>query len=197
MKERAMSERASAGVLFVCLGNICRSPLAEGIFRAQAGARGVAGGLDIDSCGLGDWHAGELADPRSRAVAEEHGLVLTHRARVWDAATDAARFAWIIAMDRANVRGLVAAGAPAERIRMMRSFDPAMAGRDAAELEVPDPYRSDIAAFHAVYAMLEPACRGLLEAVSAAQGAGRSGTGASSTPDAAEMPDSLKASMLK
>jgi len=151
------------GVLFVCLGNICRSPLAEGIFLHLARERGVLDQFEVDSCGTGAWHVGEAADHRSLAVAKRHGVELPSVARQVDASCDFQRFDWIIAMDRANVRSLVRAGAPAERVRLMRSFDPAMMHRPEHELDVPDPYEWPGDGFEEVYRMLAAACAGLLE----------------------------------
>lgn len=151
------------GVLFVCLGNICRSPLAEGIFIHMAEARGVRDRFDIDSCGTGAWHAGERADHRSLAVGRKHGIELPSIARQLHPTNDARRFQWFIAMDRANVRSLVAAGIPPGGIRLMRSFDPSLTGAKHADLEVPDPYDWPGDGFEDVYQMLERACRGLLD----------------------------------
>lgn len=151
------------GVLFVCLGNICRSPLAEGIFLHLARARGLAERFDVDSCGTGAWHVGERADHRSIAVARRHGVELPSIARQLDPASDFDRFHWLIAMDRANVRSILAAGGPRERVRLMRSFDPSLAGRNQAELDVPDPYDWHGDGFEDVYQMLLSACRGLLD----------------------------------
>lgn len=157
------------GVLFVCLGNICRSPLAEGVFVDLARRRGVLERFRVDSCGTGDWHSGELPDPRSRAVARRHGIELTHRARVlapdedFDPPPWGRGFHWLIGMDRQNCRRLVALGAARERVRLLRSFDPALAGRPEAEQEVPDPYTEPDEAFEEVYVMVERACRGLLD----------------------------------
>ncbi|MFM9956450.1 MAG: low molecular weight protein-tyrosine-phosphatase [Phycisphaerales bacterium] len=157
------------GVLFVCLGNICRSPLAEGVFVHLARQRGVLERFRVDSCGTGDWHSGELADPRSRAVARKHGIELTHRARVLSPDDDfqpapwGRGFHWLIGMDRQNCRRMTALGAPPERVRLLRSFDPLLAGRSEAELEVPDPYSEPDEAFDEVYAMVERACAGMLD----------------------------------
>lgn len=151
------------GVLFVCLGNICRSPLAEGIFLHLARARGLAERFDVDSCGTGAWHVGERADQRSIAVARRHGVELPSIARQLDPASDFDRFHWFIAMDRANVRSILTAGGPRERVRLMRSFDPSLAGREMADLDVPDPYDWHGDGFEDVYQMLLSACRGLLD----------------------------------
>lgn len=151
------------GVLFVCLGNICRSPLAEGIFLERARARGLADRFEVDSCGTGAWHVGERADRRSIAVAKRHGIELPSIARQLDPARDFDRFHWLIAMDRANVRSLLAAGAPPGRVRLVRTFDPDTAGRPGDDLDVPDPYDWPGEGFEDVYQMLDRACRGLLD----------------------------------
>jgi len=150
------------GVLFVCLGNICRSPLAEGIFLHKAGQRGVLGRFDVDSCGTGAWHVGEPADQRSIAVARRHGIEVPSIARQLDPPGDFARFDWLLAMDRSNVRNLLRAGADPARVRLVRTFDPALTRRREDELEVPDPYEWAGDGFEMVYQMLDAACEGLL-----------------------------------
>lgn len=152
---------SKTGVLFVCLGNICRSPLAEGIFRNQIRARGIDHRFDVDSCGTGSWHRGEPADSRSIAVGSKYGLAINHRARSFSHPSDSDRFRWLIAMDRSNVRNLIKAGAPESSIRLIRSFDPATIGKK--DLDVPDPYSGDDGGFEVVYHMLAAACGGLVE----------------------------------
>ncbi len=147
------------GVLFLCMGNICRSPLAEGIFLHLARRRGAADRFRVDSCGTGGWHTGEPPDPRARAVAEKHGVELPSRARQLDPSRDASAFDLIIAMDASNRENAIAAGVPAEKIRLMRSFDP----NAPADADVPDPYYGGARGFDDVYAMLDSACRGLLD----------------------------------
>ena len=151
------------GVLFVCLGNICRSPLAEGIFLHRARERGIVDRFDVDSCGTGAWHVGERADPRSLAVAARYGIELPSIARQLDAKADFDRFRWILAMDRSNVRNLMRAGAPPERVRLLRSFDPALVAKAESALEVPDPYEWGESGFEDTYRMLDAACSGLLD----------------------------------
>ncbi|MCC5822696.1 MAG: low molecular weight phosphotyrosine protein phosphatase [Phycisphaerales bacterium] len=148
----------STGVLFVCLGNICRSPLAEGIFLHQARQRDMLDRFRVDSCGTGAWHAGEPADPRSVAVAAKHGIELPSIARQFDPRRDAAEFDWIIAMDRQNQHNLIKAGAPKDRVRLMMSFHP-----DPPVEEVPDPYYGGPDGFDKVYEMLRVACEGILD----------------------------------
>ena len=146
------------GVLFVCLGNICRSPLAEGLFLHLARERGVADRFFVDSCGTGAWHVGKRADPRSLAVAQKFGVELPSIARQFDPAADPARFAHIIAMDRSNRDDLLALGVPADQITLMLSHHASPPGDD-----VPDPYYGGNDGFDRVYDMLHGACGGLLD----------------------------------
>lgn len=151
------------GVLFVCTGNICRSPLAEAIFRHMADRRGVADLFEIESCGTGGWHAGEGADPRTLAVARRYGIPMNHVARKFDGRQDPARFEWILAMDRSHQRELSHMVKPTERVRLIREFDAALASHPDPDLEVPDPYYGGEDGFDEMYHMLDRACRGLLE----------------------------------
>lgn len=148
-------------VLFVCLGNICRSPLGEAIFIHKARAAGVLDAMDIDSAGIGHWHIGQPADPRSIEVGRRHGLDVKSIARQVEA-SDLERFDLLLAMDRENRRDLLDLGAPESRVRLMRSFDPAMEGVRERELDVPDPYLGGREGFEGVYQMLDAACEGLL-----------------------------------
>lgn len=150
------------GILFVCLGNICRSPLAEAIFLEQARQRDSLLLFDVDSCGTGGWHAGEGADPRSIAVAMKHGIHIDHTARQLDIRVDAARYATIVAMDRTNLRDIQAAaksvGMAPPPIRLMLDYLPdAVPGAG-----VPDPYYGGDEGFQRVFDMLNAACAGLL-----------------------------------
>jgi protein-tyrosine phosphatase len=153
----------TTGVLFVCLGNICRSPLAKALFVRHAVERGVADRFVVDSCGTGDWHVGGPADRRSVAVAARNGTPMSHTARQIDPRADFERFDWIIAMDRANVDTLLGLGAPAGRTALLGSFDPLRAGLPPHQQEVPDPYHGTDRAFDEVYTMTSAACAGLLE----------------------------------
>ena len=150
------------GVLFVCLGNICRSPLARVVFTDLLDRKGWRDRFEVDSCGMGGWHVGGPADPRAVAVAAKHGLVLVHTARQIDARADFDRFGTVVAMDRSNRDALVRAGAATDRVRLMRSFDPAIEGQSEAALDVPDPYFGAGDGFETVYRMLVTASDGLL-----------------------------------
>jgi protein-tyrosine phosphatase len=145
-------------VCFVCLGNICRSPTAEGVMQRLVDEAGLAGAIELDSAGTGDWHVGELPDPRAAAAAERRGYKLVHRARQFVAA-DLARFDLVLAMDRANLAALerLARGRANPPIRLLRSFEPG--APDGAE--VPDPYTGDAVGFDQVLVICERACRGL------------------------------------
>jgi len=149
------------GVLFVCLGNICRSPLAEGVFRELVRQEGMSERFDIDSAGTTDYHAGESPDARTVEVAQRRGLRLTHEARRITAG-DFGRFEYIVVMDTNNlakVQRLAERVHPDAEVHLLRSFDPA-AGKD---LEVPDPYFGGPRGFEDVHDMIERACRGLLD----------------------------------
>ena len=160
-----MSEQSKTSVLFVCLGNICRSPLADGIFVHLVHQRGLADKFHIDSCGTGAWHVGNPPDPRSILVAAKNNIDLTNlRARQFDAETDPSEFDWIIPMDSSNHRELINQGTPIAKVRLMRSYDPTLTGNNAPD--VPDPYYGGDDGFDKVYEMLMRACEGMLSDVS-------------------------------
>src|SRR5688500_9197236 len=151
-------------VLFVCLGNICRSPLAEGVFRSLVRSRGLDAHYHVDSAGTGAWHVGEAPDPRSIAVALKNGVRLTGQARQVEAA-DLEDFGYLIAMDRQNLtelralaRGTRAAHGASAAIHLLREFDP-----EPEDQQVPDPYHGGQEGFDRVYAMVVRACAGLLD----------------------------------
>jgi protein-tyrosine phosphatase len=150
-------------VLFVCLGNICRSPLAEGVFRHLVAERGLEDRIEIDSAGTGGWHVGEGPDPRSLEVAARNGVSLDGQAARRIEATDLGDFQWIVAMDADNERDLrrLAQEDPDVRIHRLRDFDPEGVG------DVPDPYYGGPQGFDTVYAMVERSCRALLDRVEA------------------------------
>lgn len=153
------------GVLFVCLGNICRSPLAEAIFRDLSTKQGADQWLEIESCGTGGWHVGKGADPRSVQIAALNGLRLDHRARQLDAPRDFAPFDYLVPMDRDNRQALLHLGAPEAKVRLARSFDAECAGEPEWRLDVPDPYYGGDDGFRQVYDMLARACAGLLDQI--------------------------------
>jgi protein-tyrosine phosphatase len=146
-------------VLFVCLGNICRSPLAEGVFRHLTRARDVADLYHADSAGTGSWHVGEPPDRRSAEVAHRNGVLLEGEARQV-VPEDFERFDWIIAMDRSNLRDLETMRRQKGRakLQLLRDFDPEPGSRD-----VPDPYYGGPDGFEKVYAMVHRSSEALLE----------------------------------
>ncbi|MFD9339511.1 low molecular weight protein-tyrosine-phosphatase [Streptomyces sp. NPDC060028] len=151
-------------VCFVCTGNICRSPMAESVFRARVAEAGLDHLIEVDSAGTGGWHEGDGADPRTLAVLEAAGYEQTHRARqfrsTWFAGLDL-----VIALDAGHLRDLRAlAPTPqdAAKVRLLRSYDPAAT---AARSDVPDPYYGSLDGFEECLALVEAASTGLLDAV--------------------------------
>jgi protein-tyrosine phosphatase len=146
-------------ILFVCLGNICRSPAAEAAFRHLVSAEGLEDQFLIDSAGTGAWHIGEPADRRMRDAAEHRGLAVTSLARQV-AADDFDRFDLLLAMDYDNLRALQARApaAHAHKIRLFREFDPEGPGED-----VPDPYYGDPDGFDDVLDIVTRTGRALLD----------------------------------
>lgn len=146
-------------VLMVCMGNICRSPLAHGLFEELVKREGLSDRIRVDSAGTHAYHVGEPPDPRSQQTAQRHGIDLsTQRARRV-ALHDFEKFDFILAMDRDNYRILINS-APAEhqhKIRLFLEFAP-----QRSEEEVPDPYYGGPDGFDRVYEMVEAAASGLM-----------------------------------
>lgn len=135
-----MSE--TIGVLFVCLGNICRSPTAEATFAAEVARRGLSHRFEIDSCGTGGWHAGERAHRDTRAAATKRGIDITHCARQL-VQGDFDRFDHLLVMDKSNEKNvlqLARTEAHRQKVTLFRRYDPVAASEGEAGLEVPDPY---------------------------------------------------------
>jgi protein-tyrosine phosphatase len=136
-------------VLFVCLGNICRSPLAEGVFRHLVGQAGLQDRFEIESCGTGDWHVGDCADPRMISTARRYGVDLGgHCARQFKP-EDLERFDHIFVMDKRNLHDVLYADTEEQygfKVRLFREFDP-----DPGDFQVPDPYYGGPQGFDEVY----------------------------------------------
>ncbi len=150
---------APISVCFVCLGNICRSPTAEGIFLQLVEQAGLSDRFVIDSAGTGASHVGEKADPRSREYAESRGIPLPSISRQF-VAGDFDRFDYVIAMDGRNHRDLerLADADQRAKLHMLRSFDANLRG----SLDVPDPYYGGGDGFARVFNMCQAGCQGLL-----------------------------------
>ncbi len=149
-------------VLFVCLGNICRSPLAEGVFVAEVDKRGLSQAFHVDSCGTGGWHVGEAPDGRSVEVAAANGIDISHQRSRKLTVADFAHFDWIIAMDRANERDILQrcpAGSKA-RIQHFMHWVP-----DTESADVPDPYYGGPGGFDHVFELLRSGMPALLDTI--------------------------------
>ena len=162
-----MSYRITA----VCMGNICRSPMAEAVIRAYVEDAGLADRITVDSAGTDRWHVGEDADPRALATLRAAGYDLDHCVRQyhrdWFAPGHAQFGDLVLAMDANNYARLIELAPDPEaasRVRMMRSFDPALAGLAAGDprLDVPDPYYGPTDGFADVLQMIETASAGLV-----------------------------------
>jgi protein-tyrosine phosphatase len=152
-------------VLFVCLGNICRSPTAEGVMRELVEREGLSGSIEVDSAGTGSWHVGSPPDSRAAAAARARGIELVGSARQVQR-SDFAEFDLLLAMDEENVRNLLAIAPDAEaraKVKLLREFDPAAVA--ASNLSVPDPYYGGEHGFDDVLDLVQAACEGLLAEV--------------------------------
>lgn len=150
-------------VLFVCLGNICRSPSAEAVFKALIKKEGLENEIQCDSAGTAAYHAGEPADYRMRQFAQKRGFHLTSISRQIDPITDFDRFDYIIGMDRQNVRDLkLIARNEADRKKIFLMTDFCLTGNFDS---VPDPYYGGAAGFELVLDILEDACSGLIQKI--------------------------------
>lgn len=162
-------------ILFICLGNICRSPLAEGVFRAVVETRGEAGRFRIDSAGTGGWHAGSAPDPRSVAIAQRHGIDISAQQARKVRPEDFAEFDLILGMDRSNVDDLRRM-APAEQAGRIHLFLDFATGRVR---DVPDPYYGGAEGFADVYRMIREASEALAAKVAWRESAPVSGQASS------------------
>jgi protein-tyrosine phosphatase len=149
-------------IVFVCTGNICRSPTAEGVLRHQAAMRGLAERIDVASAGLEGWHAGAPPDPRSQAHALRRGVdIAAQRARHFTA-RDFERFDWVIAMDAGHYHGLRRLCPPQHTHKLKRAAD--FSERVPAG-GVPDPFYGEADGFELVLDMVEAMCEGVLAQV--------------------------------
>jgi protein-tyrosine phosphatase len=161
----AVGNEPPTRLLFVCLGNICRSPTAEGVMRALARERGLQRSVELESAGTGAWHVGSPPDARATHAARARGVALEGAARQVRV-EDFNDFDLLLAMDRENLRELrrLAPGDEQRaKVRLLREFDPASAGSD--DLDVPDPYYGAAGGFDEVFELVHAACEGLLEQI--------------------------------
>jgi protein-tyrosine phosphatase len=150
-------------LLFVCMGNICRSPTAEAVMRAVVAREGLDGAVEIDSAGTGAWHVGNPPDRRSTATAATRGITLEGAARQVTQ-DDFDSYDLLLAADGENVAALRAVAPSQEaaaKVVLLRSYDPDAVA--AGDLDVPDPYYGGPQGFEHVLDLVEAACEGLLE----------------------------------
>ena len=146
-------------VLFVCTGNICRSPTAEGVFRHLVDARGLSGKIEADSAGIGSWHVGEPPDPRSQQTARARGIDISDQRARSVHIDDFEEFDLILAMDKGHYHDLERAcpGGSTSKIRLFLDY-----ASETGVTDVPDPYYGDGDGFDRVFDMIETASNGLL-----------------------------------
>lgn len=157
---RPITKKDPYKINFICLGNICRSPTAEGVFQHLVNEAGLSAYFEIDSSGTGAWHVGQPANSKSQMIANEHGVTLHSRARQV-APSDLDYFDLLVPMDLSNENDLLeASNGPeqATKILRLREFDPS-----PGDGQVPDPYYGGIDGFKKVYDIIERSCRVLLE----------------------------------
>ena len=148
-------------VLFVCLGNICRSPLAEGAFREHVNSRRLHSHFVIDSAGTGGYHAGEAPDPRSIKIAETMGIDISRQSSRKLKRTDFDEFDYIIAMDRSNLRDIKARQSAHSNSRISLMLDEL----ERKGQDVPDPYYGGSDGFRHVWELVDEATNALLERI--------------------------------
>ncbi len=156
-----MTAKYDVSVLFVCLGNICRSPLGEGILAHRLEEEDLSNRVRVDSAGTGAWHQGDPPDPRSSEVAMRHGIALRGRARLVSV-EDFHEFDYIFAMDRTNLRDLrhlESQGEGGTLLTLFREFDPHQEG----DLDVPDPYYGGPEGFDLMFDMVDRTCAAFIE----------------------------------
>lgn len=153
----------TARLLFICMGNICRSPTAEGVMSHLLEAHALADRVTIDSAGTGGWHAGSAPDRRATAAAATRGITLGGAARQVRR-SDFEDFDLLLCADADNLRDVVALTrdrAARDKVRRLREFDPAAVA--AGDLDIPDPYYGGASGFEDVLDLVERACQGVLE----------------------------------
>lgn len=157
-----MKDSRIVKVCFVCLGNICRSPLAHGIFESLVTQAGLTESIIVESAGTGAWHVGECPDPRMSATAMKKGITLSSRAQQFTPG-NFRQFDLVLAMDQVNMdslKALCSTSVANEKLKLFRSFDPVKDG-----LNVPDPYYGGENGFDVVFHIVNRTCPQILEYV--------------------------------
>ena len=163
-----MEKETRFALLFVCLGNICRSPAAQAVMQKLVDDAGLSNRFYIDSAGIGAWHVGQLPDKRMRDHARRRGYRLTHLARQIDAESDFGRFDRIVVMDEDNYRQVAGkARSTEEKAKVVRMAD--YFSRHAGERTVPDPDYGGPEDFELALDLIEDGCRGILAQCRAAE----------------------------
>lgn len=155
-------------ILFVCLGNICRSPAADGILRQRVEERGMGHLFEIDSAGIGAWHVGQLPDKRMRDHGQRRGYLFNHRARQVRS-DDFERFDYVIGMDEENIYDLRRIAGTKERAKKIRCLADYLSHHPGQET-VPDPYYGGAKDFEFALDLIEDACEGLLQTLTETSG---------------------------
>jgi protein-tyrosine phosphatase len=150
-------------VLFVCMGNICRSPMVEGVFKTKIANSPLAQHFEIDSAGTGNWHEGNLPDPRAIKTMERHNIDITDQRSRPVRKSDYLKFDLILAMDHDNLDLLIANAPIKEQHKIHLFFEFAL----EQDTPIPDPYYGEGDGFETVYHMLDKGCSGLVEKLEA------------------------------
>ncbi|GAB5518276.1 MAG: low molecular weight protein-tyrosine-phosphatase [Rhodothermales bacterium] len=147
-------------ICFVCMGNICRSPMAEGVFRHLVDEAGLTSAFTIDSAGTGGWHAGDAPDRRMQRTAEAHGIDISQQQARQFTAADFERFDLVLVMDKDNLHDILYLDPNDEhrhKVRLFREFDP-----EPDTYQVPDPYYGGRGGFENVYQIVNRTSAALL-----------------------------------
>lgn len=157
--KESITTKNTFGICFVCLGNICRSPTAEGVFQHIVREKSLADYFEIDSAGTAAYHIGEPANSKSQKIANEHGIQLTSRGRQFND-SDLSYFDLILAMDFenvANIKSLDSYQSNQQKVQLLRAFDPV-----EPDTQVPDPYFGGMDGFKNVFDVIYRSCNHLL-----------------------------------
>jgi protein-tyrosine phosphatase len=155
-------------ILFICLGNICRSPAAHGIMEGFVKRAGLSETIHIDSAGIGSWHIGKLPDSRMRAHAADRGYDLLHKARLFNPHTDFDNFDLILVMDEENYTNIIHQAHNAQERQKVRYLAEYLCHHPQYRI-IPDPYYGGADHFELVLDLIEDACHGLLDTLVSAQ----------------------------